>query len=719
MPTRIYAPNAGNPSISNWQTPSSISIYNGGWNTVKVAYTYDMGVWKVVYPDPIIPSITISSGPYAEQYSVYVNLIFNNAVSVYAELFQGTSQGTPVQTATYSLNGNLNESLKVQFFNLLNNTTYNMRITATSVTENTASILTGSITVIVPTVSITSITNISISGATINWSSTNQTGWRVIIRKQSDQSEVYRSSLGMIYNSNTSVNASFSGTANTNYTVQLDIESSTFSGATAYGSFTTPNVLQPKLNSFSATKTCNSITVSWSGTDYVSGYVALYDIFFSQSLGPQWSGEITNPPRYNFTTQTSYTFTGLSSNMPYGYRIFLTSSTNTVLDSNSNYGVTYVTTDSVSAPPPPSNFTATSSTYGNIVTLSWTIPPTGACYTNNDGYTIQYKESSATTWSLVSNTISSTSNTYSTSTAGITLTANTAYDFRIFTRSSPTNSTYAYASVTTNNTPYSLSVYTLPIAATTFSAVTVYAQLKNISGGDVSLSGRTATFSATAGRGTFSATTANTNANGTASVTYTTNETTGNISFSATATGVPFGGSYTLGVGLSPGLTPSLSVSRTNFGYDIIHSNYNSSYSYSGSVTNGGFLSGGNWNTSFYTIIIPPINTSAPVASRNGLVNLTCTQGSWNVTPSATTTVTSSRTGYNDASASVTNSPTGVITATRYDWYYDNGTLWRSDVQSPTIGSGVRGRTVRCLVTITRTGGNQASAWSNFVSVPA
>jgi hypothetical protein len=84
----------------------------------------------------------------------------------------------------------------------------------------------------------------------------------------------------------------------------------------------------------------------------------------------------------------------------------------------------------------------------------------------------------------------------------------------------------------------------------------------------------------------------------------------------------------------------------------------------------------------------------------------------------AQTTVTTNKAGYSQGSASISNNPTGSIIATDYTWYFSDGTVWGSG-QTRNIGPLVRGRTIRCLVTVTRTGGNQASAFSNFISVPA
>lgn len=727
MPTRIYAPNKNNPSTSNWQTPSSISIYNDGWKTVKVAYNYDMGIWRVVYPDPIIPLVTIiNAGRWVKlaSNSYYVEMVVNTypEVEMTGYLYSGSvASGTPIQTSSFTYSQIIEGYDYYVRFYVSSPGTYTIKAVAKSITENEVAVTSNPINVYDYSVSITSY-NITINSYSVSWTSSGQEDYFIGIQKVGD------STIQVLEGWTTnSTKRSASGTisptllGNTQYNLLVGVKRSVdIPNAAVYSQVlvTTPSAANPIVSNLSYSSTCSSITLNWINNESVaSGVITLERVIaMEQSMFIYGAGV-----NYSFTSPTnSYTFTNLT---PLGqFNVYDGYYRMSILPKNSigNNGEVKTidgTTQPISAPAPPSNFTAISSEYGSRVDLYWTAPPTGSCITANEGYSIQYKLSSSNEWITLSNTIANTSTTYSTTAGGVTTTANTAYDFRIWTRSSPTNSTYAYASVTTNNTPYSVYVYTLPLATTTFSTVTVYAQLRNISNANVALSGRTVTFSATAGRGTFSATTANTNANGLASVTYTTNATTGNIDFFGQSAGVPVTGSYSLSVSLSPGLTPSLSVARTNFGYDITHSNYNSSYSYSGSVGGGGFLSGGNWNTNFYTIIIPPINTAEPSASYTS-TQVTCTSGSWNANPSSTTTVTSSRTGYTDASASVTNSPTGSITTYDYVWYFDDGTVWGSG-QTRNIGALVKGRKIRCLVTVTRTGGNQNWAWSKFITVPA
>lgn len=706
MPLRVYDNNA-------WQSPTSIRIYNDSeWKTASVGYVYDMGMWRIVFPDPIIPSISLALGPISTRTSVYTEFDLINSDYIIVQLFAGSNQSNLLQSQTIDTNHNITDREAVTFNGLSSDTTYNIKVTAYSITENTAVFLTGTFTT-PPSVNLTATPYSDLSGASVSWVTTRQSRWRVIIRRTSDQSEVYRSSLDLQTGTISSVNALFGAIANTQYTVQLDLEFTGGGVATEYVNFTTPNVVQPSITSLSASSTCSTITANWTGSNYVSADIELWEVFFSPTLG-QWelSSRLQNPAPYG-TSTTSHTFTGLPSQQVYGLLLTLTSSTGQSITSTTYLGQVWITSTQEPSVTTPTNFTATSNFYGNGATLSWSAS-TGNC-TSVTGYNVQYKLSSSGTWlTLVSGITATSANT----TLYVTLTANTSYDFRVqATGSGGFVSGYATTTITTNNAPHNIFLYTLPLSTTTFTAVSVIAQLRNINNQSVTNSGITVNFSASpSGRGTLSSTSATTGSNGQATVTFTPNATTGDITLSATSSGL-VSGSWNLGVALSPGLTPSLSTARTNFGYDITVNNYDSSYTWGGSVTNGGFNFNGNWQTNFYTIVVPPINTSAPVASQTS-TQVTCTQGTWNMNPTAQTTVTTNKTGYSQGSASVSNSPTGSITATDYTWYFNDGTIWGTG-QTRNIGSLVRGRTIRCLVTVTRTGGNQASAFSNFITVPA
>lgn len=730
MPFRLQT--SSDPNNPNWKNPAAISIYDNGWKTTKVGYVYDMG-WKVVYPDPIIPNITINNYLIGARQSVYVDVLLTNCDYIIAELYSGTTQTNLLDTQTIETLEDVFDSERITFAGLANNTTYNMKITAYSITENTYTVLTGSATttnVIIPTASITSITNVSLNGVTVNWNSTNQYYWNIEIYRTSDGSPLTSRNPGpppepIFGPDDRSWTASFNAIANTQYTVKLTVESISEDPAVSFSTFTTPNVIQPTLSSLTATSTCNSITVNWSGSNYVSGIVQLWfpDL---QLPSQQWTwGSLQRSSSFTSSTLSSYTFNGLPSSTLYVARIILVSSTSTELDSDSvftwpsgstsgpgNHPFISTLAPSVNAP---TNFTATSNFYGNGATLSWTAA-VGSC-TSVTGYNVQYKLSSSGTWLALVNGITGTSvNT----TLYVTLTANTSYDFRVLATSSAGNSGYATTTITTNNNVFSISLTPATATTTTFSSLGLTVQLKNVSGNNVSQSGVTVNWSSTALTGTSLAqSSTTTNSSGQATNTLNTGAFNGQVDITAVAaiTINPSAQSSVI-VALSPALNPSLSSTRTTFGYDVTHSNYNSSWSYSGTVSNGGFNFDGVWGDGFYTIVIPPLNTAAPVASRNALVSVTCTSGTWTAQPSATTRVTSTRQGYFAGIGEVTNSPTGTLSFS-YTWYFGNGAVAGSG-QTLSITSAMRGRNMYCIVVATRTGGIQGfQAQSNTIAIPA
>lgn len=715
MPLRVYDNNA-------WQSPTSIRIYNDSeWKTASVGYVYDMGMWRVVFPDPIIPVVNvIDNGSWAQVNTVdvfYVQMILNTSEleSMVGELYSGTSAtGTPLQTQTFNYEYILEGYEYYIRFYVSSPGTYTIKATATSITQNSVSVVSQPISPILLSVNITSA-SLTRDLYSVSWNSVGQEEYFVGVAQVGGPITILQQG------SSTTLRSASGGISprllgNTQYDLYVGIRrSGEFMYTQTSIRLTTPAGSTPAITNFSATSTCNSIFATWTNNSDVDNGV----ISISQAVAFEQGMPIFGTPQnFNFVApQNSRTFLNLT---PLGHLnsptagIYQLSIYGRSID-NTETEIQYLNINTLPASvTTPTNFTATSNFYGNGATLSWSAS-TGNC-SSVTGYNVQYKLSSSGTWLTLVNGITATS---ADTTLYVTLTANTSYDFRV--RANGSNgivSEYATTTITTNNNPHNIFLYTLPLSTTTFTAVSVIAQLRNISNQNVTNSGIAVNFSASpSGRGTFSSTSATTGTNGQATVTFTPNATTGDITLSATSSGL-VSGSWNLGVALSPGLTPSLSTARTNFGYDVTHSNYNSLYSYSGTVTNGGFNFDSVWNDGFYTIVIPPINTAFPVASRNALVSVTCTSGTWTAQPSATTTVTSSRTGYADASASVSNTPTGTLSFS-YTWYFGNGGLAGSG-QTLAITPAMRGRNMYCIVIATRTGGTQGfQAQSNTLAIPA
>lgn len=137
------------------------------------------------------------------------------------------------------------------------------------------------------------------------------------------------------------------------------------------------------------------------------------------------------------------------------------------------------------------------------------------------------------------------------------------------------------------------------------------------------------------------------------------------------------GGIYTVDkiftVTIRAGRVPNLVFSsRNNAGFVVSHSNYSSSWSYSGTETSNPavvFNTPSVESTSF-TVEVKPLITNKPTATQTS-TNLSCPSGTWTASPSATYKVTSTRAGYESANSSITNNPSTSRTLVyTYQWQY-------------------------------------------------
>ena len=730
MPLRFYDNN-------DWRTPSEIRVRdNDNWNNVEIGYVYDLGTWKVVFPDPITPTYTLTGYNWTrdpgQPAEIDVELTTQNTDTVIIYLYNSsTPTGTPVQTAVLNPFTQVgNDTLWKHTFFVTAQGTYSTKVELTSITETTISFNPGPLTIVYPTVSVLTAGTNDNTDFFVTWTSTNQGSVRISVQRLSDGF----SQGGALISSSTA--RSYSGLldtpllANTQYIIYVTVDDPNFDGSEeASRVFTSVNNPPAVVDITSVIPTCGNVTVNWTNSNVSSGTITLLQAYAIEQ-GMFYYEVVPTPPGgvYNFTPPTnSYTFPGLMPRDPssatQGYYRIEAVGVNSAGQTGVLETVDFETLQaSISNVP---TFTATSSFYGNDATLTWT-HATPNC-TTRSGYTIQYKLASSSTWSLVSNTIGANTTSYNMSTAGITLTPNTAYNFRIFARSPVGNSGYTFADLTTSNNPYQLLVYTSPLNANTFSSVSVIAQLQNINGVNVSNSGVSVSFSATSGRGSFSSTSATTNSNGLAEVTYTTNSTTGNITFTGTSSGLQ-SDTYIMSVSLSPGRIPLLSRTNNIYGYDVSHSNYDSSWTYSSTVDSPGFIWSGSVSSTAFGVYIPTRNNTLPSASQDANY-VYCTTGSWSPAPSVSTTVTSSRAGYNDGSGSVTGSPTNVYTVVyQYDWYYYDANnveqYWGAGdaanngrrAKGTIYNNSIKGRLLYCRVTASRnhsgtiTGGNSANS---------
>lgn len=684
MPLRLYDNN-------DWRSPTNIRIYNNGWQDATVGYVYNLGLWKVVFPDPIIPSIVFTStnaGRDPDDGLLYVGAsvrVTNGVGQVFAELFLGsTPSGTPIATQNFSafyVNGN-ERYYETIFYStsFVSNQNYCIRVTATSITENQVVLSSGAIYLGVPSVSITSYSVPSTGSFSVSWSSQNQYRWLVTIDPQSGFGAGYVSDEDEFGNPRFTVGSQTSHSAvisppllgNTQYILKVEVQTTNFNTAEDTRSFTSPNDPIPiiQITDGSLVQTCSTLGLSWTAQNTSYGYAKIYDVS-TQDLGPGNGTilvytEITGK-RFYWTTQRTHTFTGLSSGTQYLLEIVGYNNNNIAGPVDNE--LTETVLPSVNAP---TNFTATSDFYGKIASFTWTAA-TGNC-TSVTGYRIEYKLNTSSTWSVLSDSIASSAVSFSAGGFGAPgFAPGRTYNFRIFAKSSFGDSaTAATVNLTMNNNPYGI-IMSGTNSIETFSSSVLTGQLVNADYENVSVSGVTITWSFIGGLNppsgsSISPTSSVTNSSGQATTTFSSSsdDGTGTVYADAANLGSFGGGQRVMTVSLRSGLTPSLFWSATASGGTVFNFSYNSNYSYTGSISAGGSLvAGQSYASSSFAVSIPVqdgINQpqmSGDNTNGTGYAGtVTCTISNvWVLNPTVSTiSVTSSRLGYNSATGSLSNS---------------------------------------------------------------
>lgn len=246
------------------------------------------------------------------------------------------------------------------------------------------------------------------------------------------------------------------------------------------------------------------------------------------------------------------------------------------------------------------------------------------------------------------------------------------------------------------------------------------------------------------GPGALSSVPTQTRSDGSASVTYSVENTTGVNTIKVTSTGL-IEDSVKITVKLEDARVPDLEASPFNEGYYLAHKNPNSSWSYSVELdpSNTATYAGNINSTNPGIVRIPPRNDSKPVISTtSSLTYVECTRpsGGWTFRPTVKTTVTSTRSGYEDGVASVSASPTGN-TVFLYQFQYSNNsgsswTNWGDPINEDTVNlrvrknkgadynNFIRNNKLRCAVTATRSGGSgggqavSTTAFSDTIIAP-
>lgn len=724
MSTRIY-------NNSAWQSPTSISVYDGSWRTVKVGYVYDTGTWRVVYPDPITPSITtIFAGVYGGKYEVNWEVRLINCDYVVAYLYSGTTQTNLLSTQTIEVDENSVVDTRIKFTGLANNTTYNMKLIGYSITENTVTVFSGAVTtinVIIPTGQITSIVpNPNLTSVQVNWTSTGQNDYEYSIWALPEGTRVAQVLAGNA--TDRSFTSTFQHLPNKQYRVDLRLYSTSMDSTLISQTYTAPNTPAPSYSNFRVTtSTCNSMTVAWDAQNYTSGTIEIWTTIATPERVP---GKGSLVASHSFTSLSSRTFTGLSSSTQYAFTLILNGTTTVTSDYVGSFGsiLPSLTGSTIAASVnAPTNFTASSDFYGKIASFTWTAA-TGNC-TSVSGYKIEYKLNTSSTWSLLSDSIASNAVSFSAGGVGTTTFApGRTYNFRIFAKSSAGDSaTAATVNLTMNNNPYSIGVSGTNSIDTSSSSV-LTAQLRNADSENVSVSGVTITWSFIGGinppsGSSVSPTSATTDSSGKATTTFSSGNDDGTGTVYADADNLgPFGGGQrTMTVNLRTGQTVTLTGVATTKGVSFTNSVHSSSYSYTntpGYPTVGSLESGDSYNNSQFDILTSRTRDSRPSITISGRT-ATTSNTTFLANPLVSMAIRSSRAGYTTVDGTALGVTAGVtINSTRaYQWQQstDGGATWTStfnanfsgqDTQTLSWIAGINSRRIRCQVTTSFSNGS-------------
>jgi hypothetical protein len=709
-----------------WQADvTAASVYvNPSWRTITSGWVYDSGVWRLVFPSTVIPSVNISSTAEGRNVggSLYVSCEASTVDDanniVYAELYNGSPpigvERVPFATqnvAAYSTSGTTaNYSVVFTGGSLINGNTYTIRLTAVSVSNDEAKAASSAINLSVPEINISYVTVNTVDFFSVGWFETEQARYRVKILNAAQQ-QVFVSNGGN-WTESTFMNEYSSAIspplqASTNYTVVVEIQTAGFETVSDSQAFVSPAVT-PAVTITTTTPTSCAMTVNWSTVGNVAGgNIEVWELV--GGVPTYLDGT------YNWTSQRSYTFTGLVSSTLYQIEA-------TCYDSNSVPGlddIVQVSTLAGVPPNPPTGMSAVSDTSGQSVTISWSHGAAN-CATRT-GYTVQFSSSASGPWTNLSTSVGASETSLI-----MFSSVNTTYYFRMWAKSATGNSTITSAQVTTFNPATQMTVNADPTSILTSATSTISMQLKNTDGNNATtnVSGRTVTWSTNLGSVTATSTT---NSSGWASTTLTSGTTAGTATVSAAVSGVT-GNSTTVTVSLRTGLSTGISSVAQAYGFSVSQT-YNSLYTYSGSITSGGSLRSGAYASSAYTVFIPiqQNGSTRPLVEVNKTTKfLNCSNNSsFIINPTGvTTTITTSRAGYQNGTNTTGKTPTRSATYA-YQWQYSTAgssgpwTNWNT-TQSFTYSSAITTtRWVRCSVT--PSGGESSGPTlftSNTVTIP-
>jgi hypothetical protein len=478
-----------------------------------------------------------------------------------------------------------------------------------------------------------------------------------------------------------------------------------------FNAFNKSNMFYPRqvnnINAFYSNSTQATVSWSYSAFNALNG-----NSFIVQVMSSDNSTVLSTSAA---TTSSSTTISSLTAGTTYNIRVYSNSRSDGLGQTNIPLSISYTHATVPNAP------TGVSGTAGNAqVSLTWTAPSNNG--SNITGYRVRHSSNGGSTWSSPIST-GSTSTSYTVT----GLTNGTSYIFQVLAINAIGDGPWSASSssVTPNVTATKIAVSASDTSISTFGTSTITAQLQDASNNNVALSGRTITFSLDASpAGSLSGTSAVTNSNGAASVTYTGGSSAGLDTITAASTGLT-SGSVDVTVLLRSALNPTLVWTPQNYGGSVAHNNYDSSYTYTGSISNGSLRTGQSYASTAFTVDVPVQNGAEAPAMSGDNTNgtgfagtVTCTISNvWVINPPATVTVNTTRSGYfagktvlSDVQGSrtrtglvyaVVNIANGNIihtsastTATTYSWQYPG-----ADV----------GKTVRWRVTATFNDGSTST----------
>jgi hypothetical protein len=744
MPLRFYDNN-------DWRSPTSIRIYdNSSWQDATIGYVYDLGVWRVVFPDPIIPVIEFTNtysglsyltNPPIREIGAEV-VVTNGTGQIFAELFLGsTPSGTPIATqnvSAYLVQGNQRYyNPDFTSYSFTNNQNYCIRVTANSITENQSVLSSGPIYLGIPSVNITSYSVSSSNNSfSVSWSSENQSRWRVTVAPTGPGAPAHESNGGLFTTSNaTSYSAAISPPllSNTQYYIKVEIQATSFDEVEDQEIFTSNVVNTAEVNITSTSATCSTISVGWTALNSPTGEARIYDVYFGTPQFPETVYEEIISKRFNWTSERSHTFTGLSSDFPYRVEI-------QGKNSSGEFGpisgtLLYTQGASVSTP---TNFSASSDYHGILASFSWTAA-TANC-TTVTGYRIEYKLNTDSTWAILSDSIAANATTFSAGGIGTsTFLPGRTYNFRIYAKSSFGLSPVSSAiNLTMNNNPYNISISGTS-TITTFSSSILTAQIRNAAYENISASGFTISWSFVGGinppsGSSISPASSVTNSSGQATATFTSgsDDGTGTVFATTPNLGPLEGGQRTMTVILSTGLTPSLTGSGTTKGVSFTNSNHSALYSYTNDVgypSIGSLEAGDSYNSSQFDILITRTRSARNTISRSGNT-ATTTNSTFDANPLVSMRIISSRTGYTSQNSNISTVTAAVsITSRSYEWQQFTNSTWNTNFGAAFSGTTSQtlswssttftSRQIRCIVTTNFSSGQvDTSTSENTITIP-